>query len=51
MTDEAFNAICDECNQATAQAEAERAAARAEADRDCESGYECIHGECVPRRR
>ncbi len=33
MTDEAFNAICDECNQATAQAEAERAAARAEADR------------------
>ena len=34
MTDEAFNAICDECNQATAQAEAERAAARAEADRE-----------------
>ena len=20
-------------------------------NRDCDSGYECIHGECVPRRR
>lgn len=33
MTDEAFNSICAEVENAMAQAEAERVAARAEADR------------------